>query len=456
MHLRLCFLGALCLSLLLLPVGSAHATARVGTDLAVTGPVIGWGSNTRGQLGVNPSTRIARPVPVNDLGYVIALAAGVDHSLALLRDGTVRAWGANDAGQLGDGTTLSRGLPVAVDGLTDIVAIAAGGQFSLALRRNGVVFGWGINNLGQVGTTVPDLCSIRGTVYGCSVLPLPIAGLSTITALSAGGAHGLALRQDGTVMAWGDNRFGQVSRAAVDTCPVAVTLVACSAHPVTVIGLGGVTAIAAGMTHSLALTSDQRVQAWGNNQSGQSGEGADDTCIVRVDTACALRPVTVPGVEGAISIAAGGTHSLVLLQEGHVQAFGYEPELGLGNANPRPHPRAVIVPGLEKAVVIAVGRAFSIVTTADGGVWAWGIDERGQLGYGLESNDPCQIPHCYLVPAPVLTHDLVAVAAGQDFVLAIQRTTLPGLPNTGAGWLFAASQGDTDDRSMLPLHGWLP
>jgi hypothetical protein len=112
-----CCLGALCLLLLALGSGGAEA-AMSGTraNATVVGPVIGWGSNSRGQLGANPSARIARPMLVNDLGDVIAVAAGADHSLALLRDGTVRAWGANDAGQLGDGTTFSRALPVVVGG----------------------------------------------------------------------------------------------------------------------------------------------------------------------------------------------------------------------------------------------------------------------------------------------------------------------------------------------------
>ena len=384
---RRCCLGALCVLLLILSLvpdqGRVQAAGRAEPTRAVTGSVIGWGTNTRGQVGANPSTRIALPGPANDLVGVIAVAAGVDHGLALLRDGTVRAWGVNDAGQLGDGITLSRALPVVVDGLTDIVAVAAGGRFSLALRRDGTVLGWGLNDLGQVGVSVPDLCPIRGAIYGCSVHPLSIVGLSAITALSAGGAHSLALRQDGTVMAWGDNRFGQASRAAVDTCSVADALIACAIAPVPVTGLSGVTAIAAGLLHSLAITSDQRVQAWGDNMSGQAGAGATDTCIVRVAVDCALRPVIVPGIEGATAISAGGVHSLVLLQDGRVQAFGYEPELGLGTANPRPHSSAVFVPDLQRIVAITVGFAFSVVTDADGRVWTWGLDDRGQLGYGL-------------------------------------------------------------------------
>ncbi len=454
-YLRRCYLGALWLLLLAFGFGSAQATVSdERATVAVVGPVIGWGANTRGQLGTNPSARIARPMLVNELGGVIAVAAGADHSLALLRDGTVRAWGANDAGQLGDGTTLSRALPVIVEGLSDVIAIAAGGRFSLALRRDGAVFAWGRNNVGQLGVATSDFCPID-SVLPCSSHPLPVAGLSAITAIAAGGAHSLGLRQDGVVLAWGDNQYGQIGRTAVDTCMLGGTLSACARAPIPIVGLDPAITIAAGSTHSVAITADRRVQAWGDNSTGQVGEAATDVCTTQ-RRSCAIAPVTVPGVADAIAIAAGGTHSLALLQDGRVQAFGYEPELGLGTANPRPHPSAVVVPGLRRIVAIAVGRAFSVVTDADGRVWAWGLDDVGQLGYGLEPNDPCLLPRCTLVPAPALTHDLVAIAAGQDFVLAIQRTTLPGLPNTGDGWSATRDQVRASEHPAPMLVGWQP
>lgn len=108
-------------------------------------------------------------------------------------------------------------------------------------------------------------------------------------------------------MAWGDNRFGQVSRAAIDTCLVEAKLTACATMPVPVVGLDRVSAVAAGLTHSLAITAERRVQAWSDNLAGQSGEAATETCISRVAASCSLRPVIVPGVEGAIAIA-GGVH----------------------------------------------------------------------------------------------------------------------------------------------------
>lgn len=91
------------------------------------------------------------PVPINNLGDVIAIASGTWHSLALKSDGTVWTWGRNNYGQVGDGTFSNRKTPVQVKDLTDVVAIAGGYLHSLALRSDGTVWAWGSNWSGQLG-----------------------------------------------------------------------------------------------------------------------------------------------------------------------------------------------------------------------------------------------------------------------------------------------------------------
>ena len=91
------------------------------------------------------------PVPVQGLSKVVAIAAGNNFALALLRNGTVEAWGGNEYGQLGDGSLEEEESPVQVKGLTGVTAIAAGGETGLALLSDGAVKAWGANYSGEIG-----------------------------------------------------------------------------------------------------------------------------------------------------------------------------------------------------------------------------------------------------------------------------------------------------------------
>jgi alpha-tubulin suppressor-like RCC1 family protein len=145
---------ALAVSLAIVLLGGSFIAAD-GT--ASTTSILPWGSNATGQLGyANPVTDLT-PDLVVGLGPgsgVIATSAGGAHSLTLNSDGTVLAWGSNANGQLGDGTTTPQLLPVGVSGLghgSGVVAIAAGGGHSLALKADGSVLAWGGNFFGQLG-----------------------------------------------------------------------------------------------------------------------------------------------------------------------------------------------------------------------------------------------------------------------------------------------------------------
>ncbi len=219
-----------------------HTLALVGM-----GKVMAWGDNEFGQLGDAthtgpescPSAGTSTvpcsktPVTVSGLLGVVAISAGDDHNLALLKDGTVRAWGANNDGQLGNNTTTDSDVPVPVSGLTGVKAISAGGFHSLALLNDGTVMAWGDNGNGQLGD---------GTIINKHV-PVAVTGLSGVTSISAGLAHSLARLGDGTVRAWGWNENGQLGNG---------TPHGDSTLALPVVGLSGVTTISAGGYYSLA------------------------------------------------------------------------------------------------------------------------------------------------------------------------------------------------------------
>jgi len=271
-------------SLALVATILGRAPQATGAQTVASGTVQAWGDNGSGQLGNGTMTRtecacIPTPVSVSGLSGVTALASGDYHSLALLSDGTIRAWGDNAQGQLGDGTMVASATPVSVSGLSGVTAIAAGGLHSLALLRDGTVRAWGSNFSGQLGDGIGS----------DSATPVPVSVLSGVTALAGGYYHSLALLSDGTMRAWGYNYYGQLGTGTAPTGGCA-----CIHTPVPVINLSGVTAIAAGGVHSLALLGDGTIRSWGENSQGQLGVGT---------TTNSATPVPVSGLGGVTAIA---------------------------------------------------------------------------------------------------------------------------------------------------------
>jgi alpha-tubulin suppressor-like RCC1 family protein len=165
-------------------------------------------------------------VTVSDLTDVVSVAGGGYHSLALKADGTVRTWGAGYVGQLGDGGRAASTTPVTVRGLTDVVSVAGGEAHSLALQANGSVWAWGYNESGQLGKDTSS--SIERTML--SELPVTVSGLTDVVSVAGGGDHSLALKADGSVLAWGRNGYGELGNGTGRD----------SIAPVTVSGLTGV------------------------------------------------------------------------------------------------------------------------------------------------------------------------------------------------------------------------
>ncbi|MEO8367842.1 MAG: BACON domain-containing carbohydrate-binding protein [Candidatus Solibacter sp.] len=370
------------------------------------GTVWAWGWNLYGQLGDGTTTQRESPVPVSGLAGVTAIACGYFHSLALMTGGTVSAWGQNGFGALGDGSTTDRWAPVTVAGLGAVKAIAGRGQHSLVVKSDGTVWGWGRDDFGQLGdglsgvnaqhTLAVQASGLTGAVavvsgyyFGVAMkndgtvsawghnnfgelgdgtlldrtTPVPGGGLSVVgfARIAAGSLHSLALKNDGTVWAWGLNDFGQLGDGTQTQ----------RVSPVQVSGLTGVSAVSAGDKFSLALKSDGTVWAWGTDAEGQLGDGT--TATQRVT------PVAVSGLSGVVAIAACHENSLALKSDGTVSAWGY-PIVGDGTTLQRLTP--VAVSGLTGVMAVACGWEESLALKSDGTVWGWGFNSQGQLGDG--------------------------------------------------------------------------
>jgi alpha-tubulin suppressor-like RCC1 family protein len=318
------------------------------------GTVWAWGYNAGGST---PGTGIcyirpcvATPVQVTGLTGMTAIAGGQHYSLALKSDGTVWAWGGNDDGELGNGSTTGSNTPVQVTGLTGMSAIAAGYNHSLALKSDGTVWAWGDNRQGELGngsSNGPDNC-LNGP---CSLTALEVSGLTGVTAVAGGGAHSMALKSDGTVWAWGSNYSGQLGDGTTSGPEICDDHGPCSTTPLRVSGLAGMTAIAAGGGHSLARKSDGTVWAWGGNNYGQLGIGS---------TTDSSTPVQVTGLTGMTAIAGGGSHSLALKSDGTVWAWGWNRNGQLGDGSTTNSSTPVQVRGLAGATAIAAGGFHSL------------------------------------------------------------------------------------------------
>jgi alpha-tubulin suppressor-like RCC1 family protein len=347
------------------------AGGRYSVELQPSGRLLTWGDNATGELGDGSAVEnriIPMAVPAFGQGTkIVAIATGSNHVLALVSDGTVWAWGHNRSGQLGSGNQNDQLQPVHVAGLTNVRALATGDAFSMALRDDGSVVAWGNNHSGQLGDgNAPIDHTSPGTVHG-----LPKG--SGVIAIAAGMSQALVLKRDGSVWAWGNGTSGELGDGANDK----------RSAPTQVIGLGpgsGVVAIASGGSHALALKNDGSVVAWGNNKSGQLGNGRMPT-----DSS---RPVPVKGLgpgSGVIAIAAGESFSVALKKDGTVLAWGRNKvgDLGDGTRIDRSTPVAVKELGPRSGVVaVTAGSFHALALKQNGTVVAWGDNSSGQVGDG--------------------------------------------------------------------------
>jgi uncharacterized repeat protein (TIGR01451 family) len=277
-------------------------------------------------------------------------------------------------------------------GLSGVTAIAAGTGSSLALKSDGTVVAWGCSGIADRGQ-----CNVP-------------SGLSGVTAISGSTYHSLALKGDGTVVAWGCINGLDAGQCAVPA-------------------LSGVTAIAAGRFHSLALKSDGTVAAWGCGPSFDLGQCvvpaglSGVTAIAAGDySSLALKsdgtvvawgcsnfapgfgPCSVPaGLQGVTAIAAGSSHSLALKSDGTVVTWGF----CAGDCS--------APSGLSGVTAISAGGYHSMALKSDGTVVAWGCASGGFADFG----------QCNVLSG---LRGVTAIAAGYSQSLALIGRTVPDVP----------------------------
>ena len=329
--------------------------------------------------------------------------------------------------------------PATANPLTDVAAVAAGGSHTCALTTAGGVKCWGSNYSGQLGD---------GTTTDRTT-PVDVTGLTSgVAAITAGslGNHTCALTRAGGVKCWGDNPGGELGDGTT----------ANRASPVDVVGLeSDVAAVAAGTSHTCALTTAGGLKCWGWNGLGQLGAPTTESCVrssekgpTEYSEPCSTTPVDVTGLSsGVAAVAAGGdfysSHTCAVTTEGGVKCWGDNTagQLGDGTATSRVTPVDVV--GLSTGVAaVAAGGGHTCALTAAGGLMCWGSNFLGQLGDGTTTGRTTP------VDVMGLTSGVAAVAAGAYHTCAL--TTEGGLKCWG-GNLFGKLGDGTTTGGTTPV-----
>ena len=350
-----------------------------GLLLAPDGTVRAWYTGLHGGptasdalgLGHNDPLAAFTLGSVKGLTDVVAVAAGSACSFAVRADGRLMAWGLN-AGDGMLGTTLrsavevsaswgpNSNLPVPVPIDFHAVAVSSYASHVLALARDGSVYAWGKSDKGRLGIgPLPVINFKTRTPATMPFVPFPtrLPDLAGVTAVSAGSTHSLARLEDGTVRAWGENRWGQLGDGTTVTRD----------RPVVVSGVRNAVAVAAGGSgFSVALLADGTVMTWGNNTLVALGRPVPgNATVVPV-------PALVPGVRDVRAIAVGEGHVLALHHNGTVASWGDDTLGTLGRGKDKTLTPG-LVPGLTNVHEIVAFETSSAAVLANGRIMNWGV-----------------------------------------------------------------------------------
>ncbi len=361
--------------LVIILVFTSNAFSQVGTacwreisagqnfTLAIKsdGTMWGWGANGN-LLGLNGNTaNQSAPIQIGTANDWMTVSAGGNHSLAIKTNGTLWAWGSGIFGQLGNGAFNNATWTVTQLGTAnDWLKVSAGSAYSLAIKNTGTLWAWGVNSTGQLGI---------GSLVNQNI-PTQVGTSAAWSEIEAGNEHALAIDNLGFVYAWGNNTFGQLGNGTFTT----------SLSPILITSSGGWTEVSAGFDHSLFLNGAQFLFSCGNNTNGQLCNGSNTASNI-------LIPATANGSQFRyIAISAGQTHTMAIRDDFTLWTAGLntQGQLGLGNfANTN----ALNQVGTgTNWFNISAGfiHSHAMETTTD--LWSAGRGLEGQLGVGSFTN----------------------------------------------------------------------
>ncbi|MCT4581309.1 MAG: T9SS type A sorting domain-containing protein [Flavobacteriales bacterium] len=312
----------------------------------------GWGRNNHAQFGNGKNKNTPQPVDTSMhwRKATSSMAYQSGHTLAIKEDGTLWAWGQNNDGQLGNGSTYTHAvLPIQISNDTTWHSIANGFFFSVATKTDGTLWTWGRNGRGQLGL---------GSFVFKKTTPTQVGTDSTWNMVSAGSEFALALKNDGTLWAWGYNYNGQLGDGTTTTRHT----------PIQIGSDSNWVYINAGAKHSFGIKADSTLWSWGSDQHGQAGRGGN------------LRVPMQVGTDKWVTIHGGGMHSVGIKNDSTLWTWGRNLYAQLGDGTTTSKGIPYQIDTLHRWIKAAAGYEHSLAIQTDGSLWAWGRNNGGQVG----------------------------------------------------------------------------
>ncbi len=355
--------------------------------LTSSGQVYSVGSNNDGQLGLHDYKDRNTPQLIPNINNIVSISAGTDHSLLLDRDGHVHSFGKLNGklnSKLNSKHRVGRdaNIPILIPELKDIVSISAGGSHSLALDVNGKVY----------------LYTDNSDAF------IPITYVNDVVGISAGENHSLLLTLSGNVYAMGDNSHGQLGLGdtnnrsvfeLVDTMKNIVSISAGGSHSLLLNSIGNVFAAGSNQYFQLGINE----YTFGYNDNTSYFNHVRFPSLFKQTTEI---PYNMEIAQRIISISAGYNHSLVLTWDNRVYAFGSNTNGQLGKIptmlliTHRNPPKLISID--QDIGSISAGHNFSLISDVNDNVYSFGLNNLGQLGLddNFDRNIPTLIPNLHL------------------------------------------------------------
>ena len=338
-----------------------------------SGNVSCWGSNFFQQLANTlewPAEFSAVPVSVPDITDALSISAGFRHTCTVRESGSISCWGSNIGGQLGIAPEdwFYPEKPITVEGIDDATAVTAGAGHTCAIRESGGAFCWGANFHGQLG---------HGQDSGVGYEKVRVADIDDAVEVSAAARHTCITHATGEVSCWGSDWRGEASSPG-GTSDTYSTL------PVKIAGISTAIGISANQGITCATLESKEASCWGFYLSIYLGSELTTNAEGDVSPA----PIKWPDVSGIARIEAGGSHACGLHDDGTISCAGinWHGELGNGELTSSPSWIPVRVIGIDDAVDISLGFTHTCAVHATGEVSCWGRNDNGQLGNGKDGD----------------------------------------------------------------------
>jgi alpha-tubulin suppressor-like RCC1 family protein len=337
------------------------------------------------------------------------ISCGHFFSLAIASEGTLWAWGLNDDGRTGlNRSSGSVGRPTKISEDRNWKNISAGQAHSLAIKEDGSLWSWGRNSNGQLGL---GSTSSRGVLT-----PSRVGFSNDWEKISAGGNHSLAIKTDGTLWAWGSNLNGRTGlnlSSGVTSSPIKIGEDSDWKH------------ISAGWDHSIAIKTDGTIWAWGNNDSGQLGNNS---------TLSLTQPNKIGSDNNWASVSCGYKFSIAIKTNNSIYSCGSNSrgKTGLGVLLSNT-PSFTRIGNQNDWAYVSAGYEYCLAIKSDSSLWGWGDNTYGQIGaFNFRHISGSATFRSYLAqsfPYKIggSEQNWVKVSAGRSHSLAIRSSMSVGL-----------------------------